>query len=65
MGKVPGPRTQHRNNDTPALRDEKHDISLGILHQTGIELALQEVAITQRHARSNHSATSLSVTLTL
>ena len=41
-GKVPCPRTQHRNN-VPILRGEKHDISLKILHQAGFETARQAV----------------------
>ena len=43
-GKVPCPRTQHRNN-VPILRGEKHDISLKILHQAGFETARQAVTL--------------------
>ena len=39
-GEVPCPRTHHRK-DVPKLRGEKHDISLKILHQTGLETTRQ------------------------
>ena len=37
-GKVPCPRTKHRNNVSISRR-EKHEISLKILHQAGFETA--------------------------
>ena len=43
-GEVPYPRTQHRNN-VPRLRRDKHDISLKILHQPGIETAWQAATL--------------------
>ena len=43
-GKVPCPRTQHRNN-VPILKEEKHDISLKILHQVGFETTWQTVTL--------------------
>ena len=39
-GKVPCPRTQHRDN-VPRLRGEKCDIFLKIMHQAGFETARQ------------------------
>ena len=48
-GKVPCPRTQHRNN-VPILRGEKHDISLKILHQAGFETARQVVTLAKLRA---------------
>ena len=55
-GEVPCPRTQHQNN-VLRLRGEKHDISLIILHQAGVETArqaatsakLRALAIAPRH----------------
>ena len=43
-GKLPCPRTQHRN-DVLILRGEKHDLSLKILHQAGLETARQAVTL--------------------
>ena len=43
-GKVPCPRTQHRNN-VPILGGEKHDISLKILHKAGFETAFQAATL--------------------
>ena len=57
-GKVPCPKTQHRNN-IPILRGEKHDISLKILHQAEFETARQIVTLAPC---SNHCATSLYIT---
>ena len=37
-GELPCARTQHRSNDVPTLRGEKHDISLKILYQACIEI---------------------------
>ena len=48
-GKVPCPRTQHRNN-APILRGEKHDISLKILHQAGFETARQAATLAKLRA---------------
>ena len=43
-GEVPCPKTQHLNN-VPRLREEKHDISLKILHQAGFETARQAATL--------------------
>ena len=48
-GEVSCKRTQHRNN-IPILREEKHDISLKILHQAGFETARQAVTLAKLHA---------------
>ena len=47
-GKVPYPRTQHRNN-VPMLRGEKHDISLQILHRAGFETPRQTATLAKLH----------------
>ena len=46
-GKVPCPRTQHRNN-VPILTGEKHDIK--ILHQAGFETARQAATLAKLRA---------------
>ena len=46
---VPCPRTQHLNN-VARLRGDEHDISLKILHQTGLETARQAATSAKRHA---------------
>ena len=46
---VPCPRTQHLNN-VPRLRLEKHDISLKILLQAGVETTRQAATSTKLHA---------------
>ena len=46
---MPCPRTQHRNN-VPVLRGEKHDISLKILHQAGLETARQAATLAKLRA---------------
>ena len=48
-GEVSSPRTHHLNN-VPRLRGEKHDISLKILHQAGLETARQAATSAERHA---------------
>ena len=48
-GKVSCRRTQHLNN-VPILREEKHDISLKILHQAGFETARQAVTLAKLRA---------------
>ena len=48
-GKVSCPRRQHQNN-VPILRGEKHDISLKILHQAGVETARQAVTLAKLRA---------------
>ena len=48
-GKVSCPRTRHRNK-VPILRGEKHDISLKILHQAGLETARQAVKLAKLRA---------------
>ena len=48
---VPCPTTQHRNN-IPILREEKHDISLKILHQAGFETARQAGTLAKFRALS-------------
>ena len=47
---MPCPRTQHQNN-VPMLRNgEKHDISIKIPHQAGLETARQAATLAKRHA---------------
>ena len=50
-GAVPCPRTQHRNN-IPRLKGEKHDISLKILYQAGLETARQAATSAKGHAQT-------------
>ena len=48
-GKVPCPKTQHRNN-IPILREEKHYISMTILLQVGCKTTRQAMTLTKRLA---------------
>ena len=48
-GEVSCPRTHHLNN-VPGLREEKHDISLKILHQAGFEIARKAATSAEHHA---------------